>query len=297
MDEPCSTWKAGSGLELRDEVGRLHVVEHVDVTGAQRVGARGGVGEVAQRDVLHRGRLAPVVVARGERDVVALHALGDGERAGADGGVGQVGDAVGVEHDADGAGHVVQPRVAGRGQDDTGLGGRDDLDVVEEGHLALVDGPVRLDPLERELHVVGGELGAAREGDTFLKGEVVGEAVVADRPRGRELRGELAVLVDRDEGLVDVVEQHLRDGRARGGGEVEVDRFAGQSDGRDGVVGGTFGGCGAARARGERERERSRTESGGAGAAGEKSHGLLLGRGVNGRQNRFTGLTSNRTIG
>ena len=157
--------------------------------------------------------------------------------AGADRVGGQLVDTGAGEHRPDPRRHPVEPVVARLAQGHLELGGRQRLGVLDDVHRRLQrDGPVRLDPVDAEDGVLGGELRPVGEGRVAGQVERVGLAVRADRPRRRQVRDDLAVVVELDQPVVHVAQQRLRDGGTVGPGEVEVRRLGDQADGERGAL-------------------------------------------------------------
>ena len=199
-----------------------------------------------------------VGVVAAQHDRVAAPPLAQGvDRLGR-----EVRDPGAAEDRADAGGHRVEPGVAGAGERDLHLGRRHGLGLAHDVHGLLDrDGPVGLDPVDREHHVVGGERGAVAELRPLHEVEGVRLAVGADGPALGERRLDSALLVDLDQALVDVAEQRLRDGRPVRLREVHARGLEHQTDGdvlaaRAGLAGGAAararrGGAGVARRQGE----------------------------------------------
>ena len=258
-------------LELLERLRRLHGADDVDRPREQRVVERRRVLEVLEGDVLEERLGPPVVRVRLEADRVAPLPLAEDVRAGPHRLVREVGDARLGHHRADARGHLVEPVVARLAQRHLQLRVAHGLRVGDDVHGGLErDRPVALDPVDGEHGVLRGEGRAVGELRVADEVEGVGLVVRRDLPGRGEGRLQLTGLVDLDEGLVDVVEQRLRDGCAVLRGEVEAHRLRDEADGEGRVAGtgcptgrGPVGRAGAGRAGGGHGKEHDAPGCGG----------------------------------
>ena len=158
----------------------------------------------------------------------------DGIRAGADRFGFRVVFGVFVEHEARTSGQIPQQVGVGGGKGELDRVGVHRFSLVEAGHLVGVVVLLLLELVDGPGHVVSVELVAVGEGHVLVEMEGVGLAVLGDVPGFREARLHFVVGVARQQGFVDVADQHLFDGRSGLVADVEADRGEFESDG-DGV--------------------------------------------------------------
>ncbi len=213
----------GVVLERTDELG-LDAGEDVEVAGGERVDLGVRIGEVLERDAADRRLGAPVVVVALEGDRGADRPVGELEGAGAVGGVLEA-RGVGLQHGPrptrQSVREVVVPRVE---LDDHRrvVGGIDADDAGEAGRLVGALGPLGI---EGPLHVGGRQRLAALELHPVVEGEGVRRPVGADLRELGQTGCDGAFVVGLEQGLVDVVEQHLVEGGASDLDDVEAGRL------------------------------------------------------------------------
>ena len=185
--------EARRALELLGHRPR-HEIDQVDLPALHRGGARGLVGDGAEDQPLHRGRLAPVALEGLEHHLHAWIERNEAIGAGPDRPLLEalLADLLEVLLRDDpgrsrcrGAveGHEVRPRLLQHDAHASRVRGLDLLDAILEqlGRRALV-------ALERELHVVGGDRLAVVEVGVLPQHEVVHEPVARHRPGLGEAR-------------------------------------------------------------------------------------------------------------
>ncbi len=218
-------------LELRQRLRGVDTGDDVDGAAEQGVVERRAVLEVLQHDRLEIGLVAPIPGVALQRDRVAavpvLELVGPrADRFGGD----RLGGGRG-HHGADAGRHPIEPVVARMGERD--LQGRriHRLRLGDDVHRRLQrDRPVLLDPIDRIHGVLGGERLAVGELRVVDQVEGVGLAVLRDVPGLRQGGHDLAALVELHQGLVDVVEQSLRNGGSVRRGEVHALRLGTEAD-------------------------------------------------------------------
>ncbi|MPM45943.1 hypothetical protein SDC9_92636 [bioreactor metagenome] len=161
---------------------------------------------------------------------------------------------IGIEDDAGPLRHVEQPVLRGGAErelhgvvvDRAHRGGRGHRGLEDRKHRVVID-----DALNRGDHRVGRDFGTA--GELRLRAQVEGidQTVGRDRPLAGQQRLVLALAIDLEKCLVDVVEQRLGDGCGSRRGRIHGVGGDGGADNELAIL--RFGGCRATGSQNQRE--------------------------------------------
>ena len=224
--------KARIGCQHRQVLGRLEVREGVDIAGHQRGELRRRIGDDAEGRAIKLRRLAPVFGILGQLDAVALHPLHQLERSGADGlgGVGRGG--LLSHHRRIAPAQIEQERAVRLLERDLERRRIDDLDVLDalEQRLLRIGAELAARPVERELGIVGVEIGAVVELHALLEVERVGQPVFRNLPALGEPGLHRAFRIDAGQAFEDVGVGDLVDGSGRARRRVEMRRLEPDAD-------------------------------------------------------------------
>ena len=214
-------------LERGDVLGRGEVRVAVDVAGEQRRERAARVRQDPESDLLEAGRRAPVVGVAHQHHRIALAPLLEPIGTGAHRGGGGVGSARRT-HDDEVAPAEVGEQFGDRAREfhlDSPL--VDDPDCTHR-RQQVAQGIGRVagaGAIERPAHVRRRQRQAIVEPDAAVQRESVAQAVLADVPVVGERRGDLPLLGDARQPLVDVAVDDVLRRLGRGGGGIEVGRL------------------------------------------------------------------------
>ncbi|MPL95504.1 hypothetical protein SDC9_41675 [bioreactor metagenome] len=236
--------EARIGLELHQRLGGGEVREGVDIARHHCREGRGRVGDEAEGGLGERRLRAPVARIGGQRDVIALHPVGEREGAGADGMGGLGRDAFGGDDHRIAPGHLRREGAVGRAQHHLHRRRVDHLDRGDAGEEGLlrIGAVLGTGTVEAELHVLGVEAGAVVEGRAGDQMEDVAGAVLRHLPAAGKCRQHCTIGAETGQPLEEVRIDHLVDRRGGARGRVEVRRFQHHAQG-DGIGRGGGGGC------------------------------------------------------